>query len=126
MTHHLRKKKPNLIISAAVKADLAKAHWEYFQDWDKWVRKGWLDWALPMNYSPGRSVFRRRLDAYREAGIGSKCVIGIAMYNQSLSSALAQIRQVEKMPFHGFVLFSYRQLSELNQYQQKKITSLLK
>ena len=126
ITDHIRKRKRKLIISAAVKADLSKAHWEYFQEWDKWVRKGWLDWALPMNYTPVYSVFKRRLDSYRSAGAASKCVIGIALYNQPLTSALSQIKQAEKMRFHGIVLFSYRQLNEMNKYQQKMVTSLLK
>jgi uncharacterized lipoprotein YddW (UPF0748 family) len=45
LTGHVREEHPGIIISAAVKPDLGKAHWQYYQEWDRWIKAGWLDWA---------------------------------------------------------------------------------
>ena len=42
---------PNCIISAAVKPNLESAHKNFGQEWDLWLDKGYIDWAIPMNYT---------------------------------------------------------------------------
>ena len=42
---------PNCIISAAVKPNLNNATNTFGQEWDVWLAGGYIDWAVPMNYT---------------------------------------------------------------------------
>ncbi len=101
-----------IILSAAVKPDIIQAHWNFYQDWDRWVKKGWLDWAIPMNYASDPKLFRKNIDQYLDQIPTQKYLIGIALYNQSSDLAIRKIAQVTALDNPGFVLFSYTQLQK--------------
>ena len=42
--------KGNIILSAAVKPNLVDAKYRWFQEWDKWIDEGIIDFVVPMNY----------------------------------------------------------------------------
>ena len=101
---------PGVILSAAVKPDLVTAHWRYYQDWDRWLREDWLDFAIPMNYAEEPMLFRERIKQYIDKLPHLKYAIGISLYNQSVEEALRRVKLVQRLSDVGFVLFSYRQL----------------
>ncbi len=110
----VRRRYPAVIISAAVKPDLPQAHWRYYQDWDRWLREGWLDWAVPMNYTPDRQRFLQRIEAIVGAVDASKIVMGVATYNQPPAQAMEKVQLIGQLrqnsiPLKGVVLFSYDQ-----------------
>ncbi len=109
LTTSIHHRHPGVIVSAAVKADLAAAHWQYYQEWDRWLREGWLDWAVPMNYTPNQQYFHSRIEKIIGSGDINRIVMGIALYNQPPDSALSQIRFIQNNKFPGYVLFSYDQ-----------------
>ena len=41
-----------IVLSAAVKPNLGDAHHRWYQEWDKWVQDGIVDFVVPMNYFP--------------------------------------------------------------------------
>ena len=47
----LKQNSNEIIISAAVKPNIYDAKLLFFQEWDLWLSDGYLDWAVPMNYS---------------------------------------------------------------------------
>jgi len=108
----IKTKNNNLILSAAVKPDMAIARWEYYQDWNRWVNENWIDYAIPMNYSPDSSIFVTRLETYHRKLPTNRYVVGIALYNQSEEQTIRKISQVLALNDKGFVLFSYRQLCQ--------------
>ena len=120
-----RRKHPELIISAAVKADLKQAYWEYYQDWSKWIQKGWLDWVLPMNYIEDNTIFTSRLQEYQKLALQNKMSIGIALYNQSAEQAMKKILDVQKYAMPGFVLFSYFQFKKSAKFRKLYLKYLL-
>lgn len=109
---------PRIIVSAAVKPDLEMAHWEYYQEWDRWLREGWLDWAIPMNYTPDLSRFTRRMETIAQHCDTSRVLMGIAAYNQPATAVVEKILTVENQPYVGYVLFSYDQLLKDKQLQK--------
>lgn len=114
MSITVRRRYPAVKISAAVKPDLPRAHWRYYQEWDRWLKEGWLDWAIPMNYTPDRQLFLQRIEAIVGAVDASKVVMGVATYNQPPGQAIEKIRLVDQLrqqniPLKGVVLFSYDQ-----------------
>ncbi len=117
----IRAHSDKVIISAAVKPDIAAAHWDFYQDWDRWLREGWLDYAVPMNYTPDSELFQRRIDSYLEKLPADKYLVGIALYNQTPEASIPKIARVMALGNAGFVLFSYNQLP-----RQKKVADFIK
>lgn len=111
------KRKPDIIISAAVKADLAMAHLDYYQEWDRWLKEGWIDWAIPMNYAMDNVTFISRIRNMLNNGVMDKLWMGVSLYNQTENSAIEKIRAVRELSLNGFVLFSYKQFQQNKRLQ---------
>ena len=107
-----------IFISAAVKADIIEAHWNYFQDWDRWLKEEWLDFAVPMNYANDTKIFRQRIDQYLEKLDSDPYVVGISLYNQNEEQVIRKIAQLMTLDQPGFVLFSFDQLAKMTRLQR--------
>jgi len=83
----LRREAPGIPLSCAVMADPLSAAGEYGCDWRSWLTEGLVDFVCPMAYSSSadRAGDLAVLDTAVSPG---KVVYGIAVYNQSLESAL--------------------------------------
>jgi len=124
----VRRQFPDVIFTAAVKPDIFTAHWKYYQDWDRWLREGWLDYAIPMNYAVDSETFRKRLNQYVDKVSLDKCLVGISLYNQPPEDAIAKINLLFTLRNAGFVLFSYDQLREqirLQNYLKNELDSMI-
>jgi len=111
--------RPNCILSAAVKPNLYIARDRFFQEWDVWLASGYLDWVIPMNYTPSFRNFAANIDLiyenfppkYRE-----RIIMGISTYNQSSSEAVNKINYSKLKQFPGVSIFSYNVLEENPDY----------
>lgn len=110
LSQQMRSKYPKMIISAAVKPDLGKAHWQYYQEWDRWLKEGWLDWAVPMNYAADKYTFLMRTEKLLNIGNDKNMLMGISLYNQPADSAMYKTQVIENLDVAGYVLFSYDQI----------------
>lgn len=101
---------PNCIISAAVKPNIYNAKLTFFQEWDLWLSAGYLDWAVPMNYSVDINDFVQNIYMIKDnipKKYHEKIVVGIATYNQSPRSVGKKINRIRKMQFNNISIFSY-------------------
>ena len=111
--------RPDCIISAAVKPNLYVARERYFQEWNVWLAAGYMDWVVPMNYSPKMREFARNIDVindnfpkkYRE-----KIIMGIALYNQTPSEASEKIKFSRLRQFPRISIFSYNIMIKDHRY----------
>ncbi|NIU01946.1 MAG: family 10 glycosylhydrolase, partial [Nitrosopumilaceae archaeon] len=87
LSQKIHRKDEDIIISAAVKADLAEAHLYFYQEWDRWLRQGWIDWAVPMNYTANNVTFISRIREMLNSGLMSKLLMGVSLHNQRENSA---------------------------------------
>lgn len=118
---------PRIILSAAVKPDIASANLRFYQEWDRWLKNGWIDWAIPMNYTPRNDLFTRRLAQVLEVCDPGKVLVGVSLYNQTAASAMTKIQEVQNCPVVGYVLFSYDQLkSDLSIQRKYRLTVMEK
>lgn len=78
---------PSTLLSCAVMADPATALSEYSCPWRDWLDRGLLDFVCPMAYTT-RSDTALGLARSTTSGNPSDVVYGIAVFNQSVSSAL--------------------------------------
>ena len=102
--------RPDCIISAAVKPNLYVARERYFQEWNVWLAAGYMDWIVPMNYSPKMREFARNIDVINDnlpKKYRDKIIMGIALYNQEPSEAAEKIKFSRLRQFPGISVFSY-------------------
>jgi uncharacterized lipoprotein YddW (UPF0748 family) len=113
----VKKRKPNVIVSADVFANAKDAYENRFQDWRGWLQRGFLDVAALMAYSPNTQIFRDQISVAVAAGGRDRIWAGIGAYRQPVDSAIEKIRAAREVGARGIVLFSYNSAvrkSELN------------
>ncbi|HBN45781.1 MAG TPA: family 10 glycosylhydrolase [Candidatus Marinimicrobia bacterium] len=116
--------RPDCKLSAAVKPNLRLAHNRFYQEWDVWLAAGYLDWVMPMNYTPDIHDFAENIDLiydqlpkkYRD-----RIIMGIALYNQDELSASDKIKYSKITRFKGISLFSYNVFLENQNYMNQLI-----
>jgi uncharacterized lipoprotein YddW (UPF0748 family) len=99
--------KPHATISAAVFANTDAAAQTKFQDWQQWVRKGWLDVACPMAYTPETETFRKLINNAMAHASGKQIWAGIGAFKQTADLAAEKIKATRELGAQGFILFSY-------------------
>jgi len=101
---------PKCIVSAAVKPNIYNARNTFGQEWDLWLTAGYIDWAVPMNYTGSNQLFDNNLKIISD-NIPSKyieqIIMGIGAYNQSSRSTGQKIYRVGKNNYGGISMFSY-------------------
>lgn len=104
-------KSSGLVLSAAVRPDPDEALYTFGQDWVTWVNQGWVDAVAPMMYSPKKSTVSRQADETVRRVSPDRVWAGIAIYNQSVSDAVAKLQDTRRKGIEGFAIFSYNSLS---------------
>jgi len=115
----VKKRRPEVVVSAAVFANDENAYTRRFQDWRRWLQMGILDVACPMAYSTDTAVFQKQIEvATSTAQAANRRVwAGIGAYRIPSDSAVEKINVARSLKAEGFILFSYdftARPSELN------------
>lgn len=121
----IRAKFPGLEISAAVWPDYPKVIDQLGQDWGKWLKQGWLDFACPMNYTENageQAGWTARQTALEGAQGKILAGIGVTSSESTLDpvQTLQQIHEAVQAGAHGFVLF------DLNHTLRRELFPLLR
>ncbi len=106
----LRSVNPLLTLSCAVMADPGYALQDYACSWREWLEGGLVDFACPMAYTtdPSRAG---DLAVTTTASEPERVVYGIAVYNQSLQSALTGARSALDNGAGGVCVYSLNTFS---------------
>ena len=115
----VKKRRPGVLVSAAVFANDENAYTRRFQDWRRLLQLGILDVACPMAYSPDTAVFKKQIEIAVTTAQGAKREVwaGIGAYRIPSESAVEKINVARGLMTAGFILFSYdftARPSELN------------
>lgn len=103
----VRNRRPDVVVSAAVRADAEDAWRHRFQDWRGWLAEGILDAAAPMAYVSADDDFRALIeDAVREVG-GERIWAGIGVYRTTFRGTVRKISIARELGVGGVSLFSY-------------------
>jgi uncharacterized lipoprotein YddW (UPF0748 family) len=105
----VKKRRPQMLVSAAVFANDENAYTRRFQDWRRWLQMGILDVACPMAYSTDTAVFQKQIEvATRTAhSAGRRVWAGIGAYRIPAESTVEKIGVARKLGSDGIILFSY-------------------
>jgi uncharacterized lipoprotein YddW (UPF0748 family) len=98
---------PEAKLSAAVIADSRAAVTRHAQDWPSWLKRGILDFAVPMCYSASTRFVQNQVRDIRNLVGDERFYPGIAIYNQSPGRVVEKIRVLRNMGIRGFSLFCY-------------------
>ncbi len=123
----LKEVRPNCIVSAAVKPNLLEAKSRYFQEWDMWLAAGYVDWVIPMNYTPDLKQFADNINLIYEnlsEKYRNRIIMGVALYNQPPLDAADKIYYSEITRFKGISFFSYDVIAAQTAYFNKLKHSL--
>jgi uncharacterized lipoprotein YddW (UPF0748 family) len=121
----IRSVNKDIVFSAAVWADMDVANNEVLQEWPKWLKQGYLDLAVPMNYATDNKVFERRirdaLSALGDSVSPKRIVMGISLYNQNAASMYEKLEICRKFQLIGISFFSYETVRKDKNYFQKVV-----
>lgn len=106
-----RKIRPGIKISAAVFADYPQCRDTVGQDWPLWIRRGYLDFVCPMDYSPSAGQYEQWMKAQSADIAGARPFVpgvGVTLGDWTLTpdQVVRQILQGRKYGSAGFILFN--------------------
>jgi uncharacterized lipoprotein YddW (UPF0748 family) len=105
----VKKRRPEVMVSAAVFANDENAYTRRFQDWRRWLKMGILDVVCPMAYTPDTQVFRQQIEVATSNAHpnGRQIWAGIGAYRIPAESAIEKINAARTIGADGIILFSY-------------------
>ena len=105
----VKKRRPQMLVSAAVFANDENAYTRRFQDWRRWLQMGILDVACPMAYSTDTAIFQKQIEVATNTahGAGRRVWAGIGAYRIPVESTVQKIGVARKLGADGIILFSY-------------------
>lgn len=114
VSSHLRKNRPELILSAAVFANPRAERLERLQqNWEAWGRRGDLDMIVPMTYASETNALRNLAQpVLTQSSLSSALVLpGIRLLDLPDIIAVDQIQLLRDLPAGGYALFAVENLN---------------
>lgn len=108
ISSRVRMARPGCVVSAAVIRDLRRGKEIFFQDAPTWLRKGWIDEVVPMNYEVDHSRFETLAKLDSSLAGASRTIPGLGAHLYKSSSDLRkQITIARELGSPGYSLFAY-------------------
>nr|MDK2850609.1 hypothetical protein [Candidatus Cloacimonadota bacterium] len=127
LNQRIKEINPEILLTAAVIADINSARESYAQDWYAWLEEGIIDLAYPMAYDLDFGIYRNQLINMKLYSLEDRVVLGLRAWDQSGKSLLPwennsynitdiyrRIELARKNDFRGIALFSYSGLKPGN------------
>ena len=106
----MNRKKASLVLSAAVIPNIYRARNIFFQYWDDWINKGYVDFVIPMNYEISLKTFKENAEYMVKYIDNEKIVMGVSAYNQNKYKIASKIFILRSMGINSFCIFSYNDI----------------
>ncbi|WP_442940023.1 glycoside hydrolase family 10 protein [Nostoc sp.] len=114
VSHQLRQKQPNLILSVAVfpLPEIERIQ-KIQQNWETWARRGDVDLIVPMTYALDTSRFQRLAQPWiASKQLGATLLVpGIRLLSLPTIGAFDQLQLVRDLPVSGYALFAAENFS---------------
>ena len=102
-----KRRRSDVLVSAAVFPDPRASYTERYQDWAAWVRDDIIDMVAPMAYTANEERYRELMEKAVEVGGGDRVWAGVGTYLASYQGTVDMIGIARDMGVRGVVLFSY-------------------
>ena len=103
----VKRRRPEVLVSAAVLPDAQDSFHHRYQDWEGWLRKGIVDVVAPMAYNPDDDLFDQAIRHAAEVGGPERVWAGVGAYLTTYEGILSKIDITQRIGVRGFLLFSY-------------------
>lgn len=113
VSQRIRKKRPDIIISAAVFPMERQERLKVLQQhWEEWIYSGWVDLMVLMTYALDTGNFEARTSSIQElAGKNASLIIpGIRLLSVPDIETFDQVQSIRNMPSGGYALFAAENL----------------
>ncbi|MDX6612507.1 MAG: hypothetical protein QOD75_1693 [Blastocatellia bacterium] len=105
----VKRRKPNVTVSAAVFANDENAYTRRFQNWRRWLQMGILDVVCPMAYTTDTEIFKTQIKTATQLAHANNKQIwsGMGAYRLPIESTVEKINAARSLKSDGIILFSY-------------------
>ena len=103
----VKRRRPEVLVSAAVFPDARESFIHQYQDWEGWLRKGIVDVVAPMAYNPNDALFEEAISRAAEIGGSERVWAGVGVHLTTYEGTLSKIEIAQRIGVRGFLLFSY-------------------
>ncbi len=103
----VKRRRPEVLVSAAVFPDAQESFLHRYQDWEGWLRRGIIDVVAPMAYNPDDRLFDQAISHAAEVGGPDRIWAGVGAYLTTSEGILSKIDITQRIGVRGFLLFSY-------------------
>ena len=103
----VKRRRPEVLVSAAVFPNPQEAFLHRYQDWEGWLRSGIVDVVAPMAYNPDDGLFDDAITNAVQIGGPERVWAGVGVYLTTYEGTLRKIDITQRIGVRGFLLFSY-------------------
>ncbi|MCH7932429.1 MAG: family 10 glycosylhydrolase [Gemmatimonadetes bacterium] len=103
----VKRRRPEVLVSAAVFPDARESFLHRYQDWEGWLRRGIIDVVAPMAYNPDDGLFEAAISHAAEVVGPERVWAGVGAYLNTYEGTLSKIDITQRIGVRGFLLFSY-------------------
>ena len=103
----VKRRRPEVLVSAAVFPNARESFLHRYQDWEGWLRRGIIDVVAPMAYNPDDGLFEAAISHAAEVVGPERVWAGVGAYLNTYEGTLSKIDITQRIGVRGFLLFSY-------------------
>ena len=113
ISEHIRALAPSMKISCTVVPSIERTYLSTFQDWTGWLRKGYVDYVVAMNYTDDTALMELNSSSLLLPGLDKKVHIGIGAYllKDKPETLKDQLKSLRELSPSGIVIFSYDEIA---------------
>jgi len=104
----IKRQKPGIYLSAAVKPNPVQARAEYYQDWATWINRGYIDFVCLMAYTKNLKSILTHVE--QNVMYQDRVMAGLGLYIQSPGELEQQVKLLNAYDLGGIVFFSYEDI----------------
>ncbi|MCH7857316.1 MAG: family 10 glycosylhydrolase [Gemmatimonadetes bacterium] len=103
----VKRRRPEVLVSAAVFPDARESFINLYQDWEGWLRRGIIDVVAPMAYNPDDGLFEVAISSAAGVVGPERVWAGVGVHLTTFEGTLSKIEIARRLGVRGFLLFSY-------------------
>lgn len=103
----VKQRRPEVVVSVAVFPDARESFTYRYQDWEGWLRAGFVDVVAPMAYNPDDERFDEAISRAAAVAGPDRIWAGVGTHLTSYAGTVSKLGIAGQVGVRGFVLFSY-------------------
>ncbi len=103
----VKRRRPEVLVSAAVFPNARESSIYQYQDWEEWLRRGIVDVVAPMAYNANDGLFDEAISRAAEVGGSERVWAGVGVHLTTYEGTLSKIGIAQRIGVRGYMLFSY-------------------